>query len=145
MERKTTSELNHEIKSATDIEDYFIKNKENMLKCPLCDHLNMLLATKNLSKVDVIRRSHLERKYVYQIFSGEKNPSRETLIALAFGFSLTDVETQTLLKLSGYRELYARDVRDTLLLFALQKNKTLLETNEILYKHDFPLLGSPDK
>ena len=116
-----------------------------MLKCPLCDHLNMLLVTKNLSKVDVIRRSHLERKYVYQIFSGEKNPSRETLIALAFGFSLTDVETQTLLKLSGYRELYARDVRDTLLLFALQKNKTLLETNEMLYKHDFPLLGSPDK
>ena len=28
---------------------------------------------------------------------------------------------------------------------ALKKKKTLLETNEILYKHDFPLLGSPDK
>ena len=145
MEQKTTAELNHEIKAATDIEDYLTRNTESMLKYPLCEHLNMLLTSKNLRKVDVIRQSHLERKYVYQIFSGEKIPSRETLIALAFGFSLSDEETQKLLKLSGYRELYARDARDALLLFALQKEKTLLETNDLLYRHQFQLLGSPCK
>lgn len=58
-----------------------------------------------------MRGSQLDRAYVYQIFSGEKTPSRDKLIAIAFGMNLSDEETQKMLKLSGNRELYARDQR----------------------------------
>lgn len=139
--RATTDELNHEIKAATDIEDYLAKNKANMLTQTLCEHLNILLSQKCLSRADVVRNSQLDRAYVYQIFSGERTPSRDKLIAMAFGLRLSDDETQTMLKLSGNRELYARDERDALILFALQRKKSILEVNELLFNHDLAVLG----
>ena len=112
-----------------DIDTYLKQNKENMIPHNLPIHLEPLLKQKGLTKADVVRGSELNRKYVYQIFSGEKTPSRNKLIALAFGLQLTPEETQTMLKLSGYRELYVRDTRDTIILYALQRGKNSLETN----------------
>lgn len=140
---KTTDELNHEIKAATDIEDYLSQNKENMLTHSLPWHLETLLSQKGISRADVVRGSLLDRAYVYQIFSGERTPSRDKLIAIAFGLRLSDAETQKMLKLSGNRELYARDERDALILFSLQRNKTILETNELLFSHGLTVLGIP--
>lgn len=142
METKTTDELRHEIKAATNIEDFLAKNKEQMLTHSLPEHLNLLLSQKGVSRADVVRGSLLDRAYVYQIFSGEKTPSRDKLIAIAFGLRLSDEETQRMLKLSGNRELYARDERDTLILFALQRKKTIFVTNELLINHHLTALGS---
>lgn len=142
MELKSTEELIHEIKSATDIDDYLTVNRDNMLTTPLSDYLNTLLRQKKIRKADVIRGSLLSRAYVYKIFAGEKIPSRDKLIALAFGLGLSDSETQKMLKLSGYRELYARNKRDALLLFALQKHKSILEVNELLYDHHLVILNT---
>lgn len=108
-------------------------------------HLDMLLREKGLRKADVVRDSGLDRKYLYQIFSGEKTPSRDKLIALAFGLHLTDEEAQTMLKVSGNRELYVRDERDTIILFALQKKMNISEVNGLLFDHGFDLLGSSEK
>ena len=101
----------------------------------------MLLFQKCLSKADVVRRSSLDRTYVYQIFAGAKTPSRDKLIAIAFGLCLSDEETQEMLKVSGNRELYARDARDAVIMFALQHKKTVFEANELLFNHDFPILN----
>jgi len=143
MEHKTTDELHHEIRTATDIEDYLYKNKEHMLTRSLSEHLNLLLSQKGMSRAEVVRNSLLDRAYVYQIFSGEKTPSRDKLIAIAFGLCLSDEEAQKMLKLSGNRELYARDERDALILFALQRKKTIMEANELLFDHSLPVLGTP--
>lgn len=142
--QKTTDELAHEIKTATDIEDYLARNQEHLFSDGnLSRHLNMLLKQKHLSRADVVRGSLLDRAYVYQIFSGEKSPSRDKLIALAFGLRLSDEETQKMLKLSCSRELYAREERDALILFALQHGMTIMSANDLLFKHNFPVLGCP--
>lgn len=145
MELKTTDELNHEIKAVSDIEDFLKKNKKNMLAHSLPEYLNTLLKQKKISRADVVRSSLLDRAYVYQIFSGEKTPSRDKLIAIAFGLCLSDDETQKMLKLSGNRELYARDERDALILFALQRKKNIFEINEILADHNLTILGIPNQ
>lgn len=49
-----------------------------------------------------------------------------------------------MLKLSCNRELYARDERDVLILFALQSKLTAMEANDLLFRHGFPLLGACD-
>ena len=142
MEEKTTDELRHEIKTATDIEDYLKKNNPYLLKDSLSEHLHMLLSGKGLTRADVIRGSLLGRAYVYRIFAGEKLPSRDKLIALAFGLQLSDEETQKMLKLSGNRELYARDERDALILFALQRGMSIMDTNGMLLDHGFAVLDT---
>lgn len=143
METKTTEELNHEIKEATDIEDYLHKNRENMLTLSLSRYLEDLLVQKGLSRAQVVRDSSLDKGYVYQIFSGEKTPSRDKLLALAFGLRLSGDETQRMLKISCNRELYARDRRDALIRFALEQRKTILDVNESLYDHGYAALGTP--
>lgn len=142
MDEKSTDELRHEIKSATDVEDYLTKNREYLLKESLSEHLHMLLSRKNLRRADVIRGSLLGRAYVYRIFAGDKIPSRDKLIALAFGLQLTEEETQKMLKLSGSRELYARDERDALILFALQRNMTIMDANGLLLDHGLAVLDT---
>lgn len=142
MEIKSTDELSHEIKAVNNIEDYLKKNKEHMIMTNLSEHLNMLLSLKKLKKADVVRASLLDRTYVYKIFAGKKNPTRDKLIALAFGLRLSDRETQKMLKLSGNRELYARDERDALILFSLQRNKTIFDVNELLIDHELAILDT---
>lgn len=142
---KTTDELNHEIRTATDIEDYLRRNSRNMLSHSLSECLNRLLAQKGITRADVVRGSLLDRAYVYQIFSGEKTPSRDKLIAIAFGLNLSYDETQKMLKLSGNRELYSRDERDALIMFSLQRGMTIFETNELLIDHRFATLGVPNE
>ena len=142
MELKSTEELTHEIKAVTNIEDYLTKNRKSMIVTSLSEHLNLLLTKKKIRKADVIRHSQLGRAYVYKIFAGEKIPTRDKLIALAFGLGLSDLETQKMLKLSGNRELNARDERDALILFALQRNKTVFEINELLTDHNLAILNT---
>lgn len=142
MNEKSTDELKHEITIATDIEDYLTENKEHLLKDTLAEHLHMLLAQKGLRRADVIRGSLLGRAYVYRIFAGDKIPSRDKLIALSFGLKLSAEETQKLLKISGNRELYARDERDALLLFALQRNRNIMDANGMLLDHGLAVLDT---
>jgi len=131
-----SADLNKDLQHM-DIDTYLKQNKENMIPHNLPIHLDSLLKQKGLIIADVVRGSQLNRKYVYQIFSGEKTPSRDKLIALAFGLQLTADETQTMLKLAGYRELYVRDARDTIILYALQHGKTIENTDDLLYDHGY--------
>ena len=135
--------MEREIKKTNNIETFLKKYKKFMLSRSLHQHLNLLLSQTGISIADVVRGSMLDRTYVYQIFSGRKKPSRDKLIAIAFGLRLSDEETQKMLKLSGNRPLYVRDERDAVIFFALQQKKTINEVNEILFKHGFELLGSP--
>lgn len=145
MNTKTTEELKHELKAATNIEDYLKSNRNDLICHCLPEYLNSLLSHKKLRRADVVRGSLLSHAYVYQIFSGEKSPSRDALLALAFGLHLTDEETQTLLKASKNPELYIRDERDAIILFALQKRKSIFEANFLLFEHNFDTLGVPSE
>ncbi len=140
----STLELEHEIKAATNIKDYFEKHGSHMLTYSLPEYLKLQLEQKGISRADVVRDSMLNRTYVYQIFDGRRMPSRNKLIAVAFGMHLSVEETQTMLKLSGYRNLYAKDARDAILLFALNQKKKVAETNELLFDHGLEVLGIPE-
>lgn len=137
---KTTDELAHEIQEAQDIIQYFERNQKEMQLGSFPEYLEQWLTVKAVTRADVVRRSNLNKAYVYQIFSGKKYPSRDKVIALAFGLGLSSEETQTLLKQAGYRELYPRDPRDALLLFAVGQKKSIIEANELLYDHEIEVL-----
>ena len=137
---KTTDELAHEISRSDNILDYFAENRGEMQIDSLPEYLERWLKRKDCTKADVVRRSNLNKAYVYQIFLGKKYPSRDKVIALAFGLKLDGKEVQVLLKQAGYRELYPRDPRDALLLYAIGHHKGIIDANEILYDHNIEVL-----
>lgn len=78
--------------------------------------------------------------YAYQIFSGTKTPTRDKVLMLCIGFSLAVEETQRLLKITGYAQLYSKDERDNVILFGLTKKLSIIEINDILYEMNHNIL-----
>lgn len=126
--------------NAENIEDFLAENQKYMLGMALSKYLMLLLQQKKLKRAAVVRDSGLEKAYVYQIFDGKKRPSRDKLIAIAFGLHLNEEETQRMLKLGGWSELYPRVERDAVILFAIQRGKDIAATNDSLYSNGFPTL-----
>ncbi len=135
---KSTEELTNELTNSDNINEYVNDNKSELINIALSQYLENLLISKNLTKSTVIAKSNLSRTYAYQIFDGKKNPTRDKLVALCFGFQLSVDETQRVLKIAKLPILYPRLKRDSLILFALQKQYTIIECNNLLddFKED---------
>lgn len=140
--QKTTDQLMNEIQNSHEIEKFFENNNGEFTEKPLCDHLEHLLKEKKLQKSKVVARSGLNRIYGYQILSGKRVPSRDKLIALCFGMQLDIDETDDLLKYAGYNPLYARNKRDSIIIFAISNKKSIFTTNEMLFDNDFEILNA---
>ena len=136
----TSVAANKNLEDARDFDEFLKINQENMLDLTLSEYLTMLLRQKKLKRAEVIRDSGLEKAYVYQIFNGEKRPSRDKLIAIAFGLRLNAEETQRMLKLGGCSELYPRIARDAAILFSIQHGVDIWEADKLLYNNGFPTL-----
>lgn len=126
--KKSTEELLKILKSGS-LDAYLKNNSGELVENPICDYLTAIIDERNLSKAEVIKKSNVQTNYAYQIFSGLKIPSRDKLIALCFGLSLTLDETQTLLKYAGYAPLYPRNKRDSVIISALEKSETVVRCN----------------
>ncbi len=98
----------------------------------LTEYFRELLAKKNMSITDVIRVSILSKSYVYQVFGGERVPSRDVLLRLGISMSCTIDEIQRLLTLGQVGILYPKVRRDAAILCCISKGLTLLEVDEFL-------------
>ena len=90
---ETSYKSNRNLLGAESIASFLATNQNNMLYMTLSEYLMSLLKQGNLRRSDVVRDSGLEKAYVYQIFNGEKKPSRDKLIAITFGLHLPAEET----------------------------------------------------
>ena len=81
----------------------------------------------------MFRKAEIDEIYGYQIFSGKKNPSRNTLIAICIGARFTINEIQTALKIAGYATLYSKMKRDSIIIFGINNSKEVCEINEMLF------------
>lgn len=130
---KSTEELLGILKNKKTYEEFFSEEIEELCFSSVAEYLNLLMTEKKLKKSDVIKKSNLDKNYAYQIFNGIKtNPSRDKILMLAFGMTLTLNETRKLLKISQLKDLYVRDPRDSVIIFCLNKKYTLMQTNESL-------------
>ena len=104
--------------------------------------INYFRVRKGLEKADVWRGSGLTKGYAYEIMSGKstKNFSRDKVIMLCFGLKLTVDEAQQLLKKSGYAPLYARDTRDSIIIFSLENHINIVSTNIKLGEYNLEIL-----
>ncbi len=62
------------------------------------------------------------------------------MLAICFTLKLSFEKIQNLLKATGYPILYAIIKRDSIIIFALQHNITLTDTNELLFDSGYSLI-----
>lgn len=139
--KKTTEELLEILKNKKSIRDYFKEEIDELVFSSLAEYLELLLNDKKLKKSEVIKKSNIDKNYAYQIFNGNKvNPSRDKMIMLAFGMGLNVLETRKLLKIANSSDLYARNPRDSVFIYCLNKGSNLIEVNELLSDYNLELL-----
>lgn len=140
MFHKKTEDLLESLRSSTHLNETLTSEEGEFVVQPLHEALAALLAEKGLTRNQVIRNSLLNVIYGYQIFSGTKTPSRNKLLALAFGMHLTYEETDCLLKQQGYPRLYPRRGRDAVIIYGLMHRLPLIDVNTMLYENDLETL-----
>ena len=138
---KDTSKIVEELNLSSDFKTFYRENKEYMVSGSLSELLNQLLEQKGLKKAEVIRAAELSEVYAYQIFSGIRVPERKKLLCLAVGMGLNIEEVQQLLKCAGYSQLYVKLPFDSILLYGLCKQLSVVEINELLYEYNLETLG----
>ena len=129
--KKSTDDLMNSLKQAPSVEDYFDENDSEIFFGSLSEMIDYYRIRKGLEKADVWHGSGLTKGYAYEIMSGKstKNISRDKVIMLCFGLKLTVDEAQQLLKKSGYAPLYARDTRDSIIIYSLEHNISIVNTD----------------
>ena len=128
---KQTDELLKELDNTSDINQYLSTNRDELIEQNVAKYLNELLEKKeNLTKSN-------------DIFRGEKsNPSRNKLLQIAFAMSLDLETTQKLLKIAKVGILYPRIKRDSIIIFALNKNLDFFECENLLEQAEVEGLSS---
>ena len=120
--------------------DKFLKeNEDYIISQKVREYLMKMMNQHDVDRNDVVARSGLEN-YAYNILNGDKKAGRDKLIMMAIGFPLTREETDKLLELGGHNPLYAKNMRDAILIFAIKKEYSLMKTNECLYEHGLEIL-----
>ena len=100
----------------------------------ISSYLEYLLSIKGKEKSAVIQDALLQRNYGYQIFSGTRTPGRDKLIAICMALGCNLEETQRALSIAKEGKLYAKDARDSILIFSIQKQQSVQATNQLLYE-----------
>ncbi|MDO4443650.1 MAG: helix-turn-helix transcriptional regulator, partial [Slackia sp.] len=95
MKEPLTEELLEELLASPDPAKFA---KKHRIAAPtLADYLDDLLEEKGLARIDVVRAAGLNETFGYQIFKGQRNPSRDKVLQIAFAMRLDLRETNRLL------------------------------------------------
>ncbi len=119
---KKTQDLLEILKGVAQPGDYIEKEEDNLVKMELHEYIRNILNSKGISSGQLIKNS------------------RDKVLAICFTLKLSFEEIQALLKATGYPILYARISRDSIIIFALQHNITLTDTNELLFDFGYSLI-----
>lgn len=127
-----TEDLLNELLDSPDPAVFASKHK---LACrSLPDYLQQLLDERGLRRPEVVRQAGINPTFGYQIFVGQRNPSRNKLLQLAFAMKLSLRETNRLLQAGGCNELYCKNRRDAIIIFCIDRGCSLQKVNEELYR-----------
>lgn len=138
--KKNTNDLLCELTRSDSLVEFIKHNDGNFLEEDLAKSLDEILKSKGLSKSGVLKRAEINDIYGYQIFSGSRRPSRDKLLSLCLGMELTLDETQSLLKSSGFPALYPKIKRDSIIISCICSQKSVFDTNGLLYEYGQKLL-----
>lgn len=136
----STMELWAKLFKAPTIGSYLEEHSGSVLPS-FSDYITQLCNERGERREAVINRSGLERTFGHRLFSGSRNPSRDTVLQLAFGFGLSTDEAQQLLKVAQASALHPKVKRDAVIAYCLHNGIALLDAQKVLYENGLPLLG----
>jgi hypothetical protein len=75
------------------------------------------------------------------MLNGTRKPGRDNALALCIAGKLNIAETVRYLELLELATLYPKDMRDSIIIYSINRGLTITETNELLYSKKEKTLG----
>ena len=104
--------------------------------------LNTYMGKRDISTAALFERAGLNRTYGFRVMNGQRIPSRDVLLRLAFVLQLDIEQTQYLLKCAEEAPLSGRRQRDIVLLKLLHEKVDLMDAEDLLVELDLEPLMS---
>ena len=143
--RISTDELLALLFKERNLEQFLQRNESAYLTASFSDYLNAWCRKRLEVPEQVIRRANLEKSYGHQLFSGKRNPSRDTVLQLAFAMDADLPQAQEMLRIARRSPLYPRIKRDAVLIYCLHNHISLVDAQIILQDLELPLMGGREK
>ena len=148
MNEKSTELLMNTLQSA-DVDDLSPRREDYAPTGSdgFCAYMDRLIQERRLKRQDLFQRADLPQKYGYKLLTGEcHTTNRDKLLRLFIAMGLSLKETQRALTLYGMPVLYPRFHRDAVIIIALNKGVTSVDTvcDWLIRQKEPPLAGSPD-
>jgi hypothetical protein len=142
MNKISTNELLSKLLNTTSINRFIKRHKEDMNQYPLFhEYINKLCIEKDVARERIIKKADISKTYGYQLFKGERKPTRDKVIQLAFGFEMNYDGVQELLSIARKTGLYPKITRDAVIIHALNHSYDILSVQEALHELSIPILG----
>ena len=136
-----TQELWAKLFRSSSAERFLTDSGEAMELPAFSDYITELCNAKGEKPERVLKRGNIESSYGHRLFAGGRNPSRDTVLQLAFGLELDTDAAQQLLKVARAAPLHPRVKRDAVIAFCLYHHTSMIETQQILAENALPILG----
>ena len=137
----STSELWSRLFKAPSLGQYFDHSGSQQEMPEFSDYISQMARERNEKPETIIKRGGIERSYGHRLFSGARNPSRDTVLQFAFGFEFDSDEAQKLLKIARATPLHPRVKRDAVIAYCLHRHIGFMDTQQLLYENGLPPLG----
>lgn len=134
---KETTDLMSRLNNISDDKalNDFIKEVDGNYPLTFSEYIKEIMIKRDLYKKDISKASLIDRSYTSQIIEGDKHPGRDKVLAITIGLGFSLEETQKALKLAGLNELYPKSKRDSIIIFAINKQMSIMDTNAELARY----------
>lgn len=133
MIKKPTDEMMDQLLKSNNIEEYIKENEEYFVDLTISQFLSEYIKSKKLIKSRIIKDAEISEIFGFQVLSGTRNPSRNTLLSLCIAMKMNIEEVQTTLKIAKFAPLYPKLKRDSIIILGIANSKGVCEINNELY------------
>lgn len=134
---KKTEDLLNQLKSNTSsYDEYFLNNNESFIDFDTNSFWKKAIDLSGMKKSDIINKADIGYTYFYDILKLKKKPARDTLIRIFLAMKLDLDYLQEALRIYEYAALYPKIKRDSIIIYSVNRDFSLSQTNELLTKND---------
>lgn len=141
MNKKTEDLLNQLKIENISYDTYLCDNQEFFLDNDISQFWKKKIASCGMKKTDIINKADIGYSFFYDILKGKKHPSRDTLIKILIVLSCDLDVFQEALRLYEWAALYPKIKRDSIIIYAINHNFSLYQTEELLKKNNEKVLN----
>lgn len=131
--RRVTEKLMAQLQAGGSITSFFENNPSDFIPHSFSEIIKTVIQSKKLTSASLIKDSAINRRYYFDILSGKKQPSRNYVIRLLLALKLPLQDAQWILRAAGYPQIYARNKRDAVIIYAFGHSLSVKECNEMLH------------